>query len=71
MPTGDHPSDALAELPRGARVTLDLRTGESVDAVFLEFDNDLATLSTPEGDRQVRAAEVERILIHTRTPDPE
>jgi hypothetical protein len=67
----------LADLARkspGSWVTgvgLVTRSSGTIEGVLESLEDDVAVLPTPSGERRVRIAEIENVLVHLASPGPE
>jgi hypothetical protein len=67
----------LADLARkrtGSWVTgvgLVTRSSGTIEGVLESLEDNVAVLSTPTGERRIRIAEIENVLLHLTSPGPE
>lgn len=61
--------DAIARLPRGSKVTLELADGQTVEGTLSGIEADAVTLE--DRDAPLAASQVERVLLDIGTDGPE
>lgn len=69
MATTEQIRDAIARLPRGSKVTLELADGQTVEGTLSGIEADAVTFE--DRDMPLAASQVERVLLDIGTDGPE